>query len=355
MSVDFFKDWDLSHWQYWHGKPEAIATFKAMPEDFIVTETLPFELTGEGENLYLLIEKRELNTQQVCQHLAKVLGRRLRDIGYAGLKDKQSVSRQWFSVQANVRQDLDLTNIATPQIKLIDSKRHNKKLKIGNLKNNRFDIRLKGVENKQQLLAKFELIKAQGVPNYFGLQRFGFKGNNLNWANRWANGESIRDKKIKSFALSAIRSYVFNEVVSKRLAIEKFQQPLENEVFLLAGSNSYFQEQVSPEIQSRLTQQDILLSAPLMGSADKKNPLTLPQLEVDILAQYSDWQTLLNEQCVDMQRRPIHLMPHNMTWQTVGDDVEVSFELTTGSFATSVLRECVQFRQEPENENSNQQ
>jgi tRNA pseudouridine13 synthase len=350
---NFFADWDLSYWAYLHGKPAGKATFKHIPQDFVVTETLPFELTGEGENLYILIEKVGLNTQQVCQHIAKVFGRRLRDVGYAGLKDKQSVSRQWFSIQANVTQEIDLSVLNTDQIQVIDSQRHGKKLKIGNLKNNRFDIRLRKVSDFDELSEQLEKVKSLGAPNYFGLQRFGFKGNNLNWANRWAGGETLRDKKIKSFALSAIRSFIFNEIVSVRLKNNNYLAPTAHDVFILSGSNSYFQMSESDDKQDiveRLSQRDIAISVPLVGVADKKNPIALQAFEQEIVEKHAQWLALLIEQKVDELRRPVSLFPEAMIWKQEGDDMLISFELPTGCFATSLLRECVNFREE-QNEN----
>ncbi len=351
--ANHFKDWDLSHWAYLHGKPTCEATFKKIPEDFVVTEVLPFELTGSGENLYLLIEKRELNTQQVCMHIAKILGKRLRDVGYAGLKDKQSVSRQWFSIQSNVTQELDLTGVETDLIKIIKKERHIKKLKVGALKGNQFSIRLRDVSDIDALEQKLKLVSELGVPNYFGLQRFGFKGNNLNWANRWSSGEDIRDKKVKGFALSGARSFIFNEVVSKRIELKKFATPLKGDVFILAGSNSYFTGEVDDTILSRLAAKDIFLSAPLAGEGDSLSQADVLSIEQVVMEQHTDWITLLSSQGLEQQRRPMPLFPENMLWQTQDNDVIVKFELGSGNFATSVLRECVNFRQEEQNEDSN--
>ena len=340
-SAPHFKDWDLSHWAYLNGKPQCDGEFKTHPEDFVVTEKLSFELTGEGENLFLLIEKRELNTQQVCQHLAKVLGKRLRDIGYAGLKDKQSVSRQWFSVQSNLKQELDLSEIETEQIKLIDQTRHIRKLKIGALEGNHFTIRLRNVSNMAQLIAKLDLVNKTGVPNYFGPQRFGFNGNNLNWADRWADGESIRDKKIKSFALSASRSFIFNEIISERLTQGTFLSPIEGDTFILTGSNSFFSEPVSEQILQRLSEQDIAISAPLCGTGESPSTGKALELEQKVASSRSNWLNLLEEQKVESQRRSIHLFAKNMQWVQESKDVVVTFELPSGAFATSVLRECI--------------
>ncbi len=347
MTKDYQQDWDLSHWQRLHGDVQSEADFKVNPEDFVVTEQLSFQPCGEGEHLFLLIEKRQLNTQQVCEYLAKFFGRRLRDIGYAGLKDKQSVSRQWFSVQMNVLSTPDLSELDTDGIQLIKSVRHNKKLKIGALTANHFDIRLGNVTNIEWLLERLELVKT-GVPNYFGEQRFGFKGNNLNWANRMADGEVIKNKKIKGFALSASRSFLFNQVVSSRISHSLFNTTQDGDVYLLSGSNSYFSEAVSEQILERLQCQDIQISAPLVGEGELVSSGKTRELEQGVLAEFENWQTMLAEHGLKQERRSIHLLPVNMTWQQQQQDVHVSFDLPTGCFATSVLRECIQIREQIE-------
>jgi len=344
--AEFFKDWSFEHWAYLHGKPKASAKFKTVPEDFLVTENLGFELTGEGENVFLLIEKTQLNTQQVCEYLAKFFGRRLRDIGYAGLKDKQSVSRQWFSVQMNVTQDIDLTTLGTENIRLIEHSRHIKKLKVGALQSNHFDILLRDITDVIDTIGQLEKIIKHGVPNYFGLQRFGFKGNNLNWADRMSNGEDIKNKKIKGFALSASRSYIFNQVVNERLTQNIFTQPVNGDVFILTGSNSYFSQDVDDEITRRLLENDISISAPLFGKGDFETTGKILELESEIAKQHVNWTQMLIDNGLKQERRSILLMPDNLTWQVKGNDLLISFDLSTGCFATSVLRECVDFIQE---------
>lgn len=336
-----FKDWDLSHWQYLNGKPQADAVFKQQAEDFVVNEVLGFRPEMDGEHLLLFIEKRQLNTQQVCQHLAKVFGRKLRDIGYAGLKDKQAITRQWFSLQMNRTETPDLSGINTEQITLIESLRHNKKLRVGALQGNQFVIRLRQVSDLEYLQNRLSQLKDQGFPNYFGPQRFGIKGNNLNWANRMASGESIRDKKLKGFALSAVRSYLFNEVVSKRIAKGKFSAAIDGDVFILSGSQSYFSQALDDEIKARLRQRDILISAPLVGAGDAISSESALELETSVLSEHPNWCQLLVDNGLEQERRAITVYPENFQWQNCGDDLIVQFELPAGCFATSVLRECV--------------
>ena len=135
---------------------------------------------------------------------------------------------------------------------------------------------MRQVDDVAAVIERLEVIKTHPVPNYFGPQRFGFHGNNLNWANRMAAGESIRDKKIKGFALSAARSFLFNQVVSERIKQNYFSQTMLGEVYILAGSQSYFSEPMNEEITTRLNTGDIQLSAPLFG---KGEPIVSEQLQ----------------------------------------------------------------------------
>lgn len=338
---EHFSDWDIDAWSYAEAAPSSEGVFKDQPQDFIVTEHLGYELSGEGENLYLLLEKTSLNTQQVCQHLAKVLNKPIRDIGYAGMKDKHAVTRQWFSIQMNVKQQPDLSGIETSQIAILKSIRHGRKLKIGALKANQFDIRLKHVTQIQDLFTRLDWIKLQGVPNYFGEQRFGFKGNNLNWANRMASGEKIRDRKIKGFALSAPRAYLFNQVLSERIKAGFGNRPMGTEVYELAGSNSYFCDEITPQIEQRLKEQDIYLTGPLFGKGDMISTAEVAALESKVAQPHQNWLDLLSNHGLKQERRALWLYPKKMSYQTDGNDVTLSFELPSGTFATSVIRECI--------------
>lgn len=343
---EHFKDWQLDHWAYLNSKPTCSAIFKQYPQDFIVTETLSFTPTGEGENLLLLIEKVQLNTQQVCEYLAKFFNKRLRDIGYAGLKDKQSISRQWFSIQVNRNDELDFANFGNEQIQLINSVRHQRKLRVGALKDNHFSITLRKVTDTAALLAALKEVKQNGVPNYFGLQRFGFKGNNLNWANRMAAGEVLKNKKLKGFALSASRSYLFNEYLSQKLATSSITTVSEGEVYMLSGSNSFFSDQDLTTMQGRIDSGDIGLSGPLFGAGESTATDQVAEVEQQIQNQHPKWLNMLVENKVDFDRRRLHLKPQNLQWSIEGDAVKIEFNLPTGSFATAVLRECVELIEE---------
>ena len=219
---------------------------------------------------------------------------------------------------------------------------------------NHFDIRLGKVSNVEALLQRLEQIKS-GVPNYFGEQRFGFKGNNLIWANRMADGEVIKNKKIKGFALSASRSYLFNQVISERISQGIFNKPQQGDVFMLSGSNSFFCESVTEDIETRLNERDIHISAPLFGQGELVSTEKTLVLEAQVVEPFENWLNMLVDNGLKQERRSIVLYPENLTWQQVEQDVHVSFDLPTGCFATSVLRECINIRvQEETNEDSDQ-
>lgn len=340
------KDWDVDHWSYLYDMPQGEAIFKKLPEDFIVTEQLGFELSGEGENLMLLIEKRQLNTQQVCEYLAKFFKKRLRDIGYAGLKDKQSISQQWFSVQLNRTAEIQLDNIETSEITVIKAIRHDKKLRVGALSANQFNIRLRDINTTDDLNAKLSVIAKHGVPNYFGPQRFGIKGNNLNWFQRMVNGESIRNKKLKGFALSAGRSYLFNQCVSQRIEIDQFDKVIEGDVFVLAGKNSYFCfDKNDTDYQQRLDTFDINISAPLYGGGESPAKQGSLDAEQEVAEKYSDWINTLSDNGLEHERRSIRLVPTDMSWRFTDNILDIQFSLPSGCFATSVLREVIKLKQ----------
>ncbi|MCG8512265.1 MAG: tRNA pseudouridine(13) synthase TruD, partial [Rhodospirillales bacterium] len=153
-------------------------TLKARPEDFLVEEQPASELTGDGEHLYLFIEKRRRTTIDVVRRLAKAFGVSRGEIGYAGLKDKHAITRQQFSIRLPDR-SIDEKGLAKlqhhPQLTVLWAQRHEVKLRRGHHGGNRFVIRLRDVQATDAIKAKpvLERLATSGVPNFIGEQRFG--------------------------------------------------------------------------------------------------------------------------------------------------------------------------------------
>lgn len=333
------------HWQYLHGRPGNRGELKQQPDDFIVEEELSFTPSGEGEHLFLLIEKQNLNTGFVAQALAKHFGLKDRDVAWAGRKDKFATTRQWFSVCLPGKDTPDLHSFHLAQCRILRHCRHNKKLRLGTVRVNHFTICIRKCQLQSDIEQRLKLVATAGVPNYFGSQRFGNlhpdgRHGNLALAETLIRGESIRKRDKRSMAISALRSWLFNEMLSTRIARHPIHKAMSGDTFLLAGSNSFFSAaDIDDTILSRLTQGDILLSAPLWGEGELPGSDDARDFEVSVAEQYPEICRTLEQLGLKQERRNIHLMPQNMTWQLDNNDLTLHFSLPGGCFATSVIRE----------------
>lgn len=225
-----------------HGEPCGRALLKAVAEDFQVDEVLDIPLSGEGEHLWLWVEKRQLNTEEAARRIARAAGVPLRQVSYAGLKDRQALTRQWFSLHLPGRPDPDLKRAEDESLRVLRSVRHQRKLQRGAHSANGFTLRLTELDADHALLeARLRQLQAQGVPNYFGLQRFGHQGNNVQGARDFAGrGELPEQRNLRSRLLSAGRSYLFNRVLAERVADGTWNQALVGDLLAFTDSRSFF-------------------------------------------------------------------------------------------------------------------
>ncbi|NOU51656.1 tRNA pseudouridine(13) synthase TruD [Pseudoalteromonas sp. JBTF-M23] len=330
----------MNELNYLYGKPQSKADFKAHAEDFMVDEILDIPLSGEGEHVCLQVVKKGENTAYVAKQIAKLANVAPRDVSYAGLKDRHGVCSQWFSVPVAIKKNIDFSALNSDSIFVVKQVRHNRKLRTGCHSGNQFQIILRNVDVPLDILSRINAVK-QGVPNYFGEQRFGHDGHNLEMAERLFGGEQIRDKKLRGIVISAARSHIFNQLVSLRVEHHGLAKTWHREVFLLNGSNAFFEDDISDEIIARLTSGDILLSAPMVGKGDKG----LVAQERQWLQPYSAWQQGLGQLGLKGERRALRLVPKDLQVETMNSStIKLSFSLPKGTFATAVLRELVQHR-----------
>lgn len=208
--------------QYFLNHTKIDVVFNQNKDDFVVTEIPLYEFSGEGEHLILKLRKKDLSTWDAINILANSLGCKQRDIGYAGLKDKNAMTIQSISVPKMYEKNLE--NFSHPNIKILETTYHNNKLKIGHLKGNKFFIRLKrvGELEKTKILSVSKDIENFGIPNYFGYQRFGIEGNNYEKGELIAKGElKEKRKNLRQMYLNSYQSYLFNQWLSKRIEISK--------------------------------------------------------------------------------------------------------------------------------------
>ena len=192
---------------YLHGKPQGTGLLKANPEDFVVVEDLGFEPDGEGEHILVRILKNGCNTRFVADALAKFLKIHAREVSFAGQKDKHAVTEQWLCARVPGKEMPDLSAFQLEGCQVLEYARHKRKLRLGALKGNAFTLVLREVSNRDDVEQRLIDICVKGVPNYFGAQRFGIGGSNLQGALRWAQTNTpVRDRNKRSFWLSAARS-----------------------------------------------------------------------------------------------------------------------------------------------------
>lgn len=326
-----------------YGNPPLTATLRSIPEDFRVEEILGYEPDGEGEHAFLWVEKREANTDWVARELARFAGVSPMNVGYAGLKDRHAVTRQAFTVQLPGKADPDWNAFPHAEVKVLSSTRHKRKLKRGALRGNRFVLVLRDVQGDRARAEEvLQAIATRGVPNYFGEQRFGREGGNVAQARAMFAGRRV-DRDKRSILLSAARSHIFNNVLAARVERDAWDQPLEGEIWSLAGSRSWFgPEPFDDVLAARLVQGDIHPSGPLWGQGDSPAAGAAGELEHEVAAVFSDLADGVAAARMDQERRPLRLLPKDLRWHWPNDKtLELSFELPAGAYATVVARELI--------------
>jgi tRNA pseudouridine13 synthase len=314
---------------------------RSSPEDFQVEEILGYDADGAGEHALLWVEKRGANTDWVARELAKFAGVSPVAVGYAGMKDRHAVTRQTFSVQLAGKPDPDWSTFPHAEVRVLAATRHSRKLKRGALRGNRFVLVLREVQGDRELAERvLQQIATRGVPNYFGEQRFGREGGNVAQARAMFAGQRV-DRDKRSFLLSAARSQIFNEVLAARVERGNWDAALEGEIWSLAGSRSWFgPEPFNELLAGRLARGDIHPSGPLWGQGEPPTQGEAGALERDVAAANSDLVAGLVSARMDQERRPLRLIPKDLKWRWLDDDVlELIFELPASAYATVVVRE----------------
>jgi tRNA pseudouridine13 synthase len=319
----------LPRWPNAYPASGASATLKCLNEDFTVTELPLQQPSGEGEHVWLHIEKDGANTAFVAQQLAEAAGVQERDVGYAGLKDRYAITRQWFSIYLPIAKGQgetpDLTQLQHPEFKVLSQSRHVKKLRPGDLQGNRFRIVLRDVTGDPDAMkaieANLQAIASHGVPNYFGAQRFGFEGGNVEQGRAMLAREiRVRNPKKKGIYLSAVRSFVFNEVLALRIQQGLWGKTLPGDVMDEAGRPT----------------------GPLWGRGRVLTTNQAQALENGVAARHATLCDGMEHAGLDQARRALVACPVDMSWEwPQAHQLVLTFTLPAGNYATAVLNEIL--------------
>lgn len=292
------------------------------PDDFWVDERAVDMPTAVGDHLLLRIEKRGLNTNDVAEELARAFRVAPVDIGFAGMKDRHAVTRQWFSIRTAC--DASAVGSRAEGWRVIESTRRQHKLRRGDLAGNSFRIRIRQLRGDLDAVSeRMAVIRTEGVPNYFGEQRFGRGGANVDRARAWIcnRPRPVVNAFQKGLHLSTARSLLFNAVLAHRVDCGCWNTLIDGDVSVEAFP-----------------------TGPLWGRGQALATGTARAIETDALAPYHEWLDPLEHLGLTQERRVFVLSPARFDWTLDGDDLVVSFDLTPGQYATALLRELGSLR-----------
>lgn len=318
---------------------------RAEPEDFRVDEVLGFAPSGRGEHLFLKVRKTRRTTEDVARQLAGWLGVHPREVSYAGLKDRQAVTTQWFSALA--RTDPPTGPLPEdPAVEVVTVTRNDRKLRRGALSGNRFRLTLRSVSARTaDVDRRLLMLSRLGVPNYFGEQRFGRDGRNVDNARALLQGRlRVRNRNRRGLLVSAARSWLFNRVLSERIARACWSTALAGDLLMLDGSNSVFPEEreSGDRLDRRLGRLELHPTGPMPGRGGIRPTGAALELEDNALAGESELAAALDAFGANAMRRALRVRVAELHWHWPAPQTLVlGFGLEAGAYATMVIRELL--------------
>ena len=307
----------LPDWATASGPALFAAKIRSEPADFVVTELLDIDFSGDGEHDWLCVEKVGANTVWVAEQLARHADIAVRDVGYAGLKDRHAVSRQWFSVRRPSAEGTNWKSFGAEGVQILEQHRHSRKLRKGAHRGNVFRIALRadlGATDRQPLEERLRAIAIGGVPNYFGEQRFGQDGGNVALGRAVLAGKRLSRNK-RSIGISALRSFEFNNGLDARVRDGTWNRLLPGDVANLDGTGSVFAvDELTPDVARRCAEMDIHPAGVLPG---------------------------FDRIRVEASYRPLRMRVTDLQWELGDAILWLEFRLGRGSYATALIRELV--------------
>ena len=334
---------EIPEWPQFLGTPQASGLIRSCPEDFVVEEIPRVTPEGEGSHLWLWVEKRSANTDWVARELAKAAACPLRDVGYAGLKDRHAVTRQWFSVPVSDAASENLPKLKVEDVTVLEIHKHTRKLKRGTLDGNRFHLKIRKFDAEiDETEQRLQQIKLAGVPNYFGPQRFGRHADNVSKGYSLLKRRARLKATKKGVNMSAIRSFIFNHLLAERVQQGNWNTMLNGDLAMLDGTQSIFPCEIpDTEIEDRCKRLDIHPTGPLPGEKGTQVTDAAAELEQHVLSKWPELIEVLVSDRVQASRRSLRLYPGDLVWEFEHDTLELSFTLPPGAYATTVLREIL--------------
>ncbi|HYW03173.1 MAG TPA: tRNA pseudouridine(13) synthase TruD [Gammaproteobacteria bacterium] len=333
-------------WPRAGGEPPATARVRALAADFRVIELPLFEPDGSGQHVLLRVRKTGVNTDWLAGRLAALAGVARHAVGYAGRKDRHAVAEQWFSIDLAGRPEPDWRTLDLAGVEILEAVRHGRKLKTGALRGNRFELTLRELRGDVRgCRERVERICREGVPNYFGPQRFGRRGDNVAQASAMFAGRlRVRGRGRRGILLSAARAAIFNAVLAERVRRGDWNRPCPGDVLQLDGSRSWFVLDGGEDREAacrRCAEGDLHPTGPLWGRGDPPALEDIGRLERELAEGFPELVAGLTKTGMAHARRSLRLPVREVKWETGCEGARLGFTLPPGGYATVVLRELV--------------
>jgi tRNA pseudouridine13 synthase len=318
---------------------------RSMPEDFQVDEIASYRPGGNGAHLFVLFRKTGLTTPEAVKRLALALETSPDRSSWAGLKDRDAVTTQWASFPGGDPERalaLRLENIS-----VLEAAPNPRKIRTGHLAGNRFRIRIRETPRDSLEVARslFRQLERIGVPNYYGEQRFGHRGGNLEKARRWIleGGSPPRDRFLGKLLFSSLQSAIFNDWLAHRIGSGTFAEPAPGDLVKKEDTGGIFVARELDEVRSRMNEWQVSVTGPIFGARMRWPELESLDVEESVLQAWGiDMDTLGRFRKYGTgSRRVARIRPLDWEVQRRSDSLVVSFRLRKGAYATSVMRELL--------------
>jgi tRNA pseudouridine13 synthase len=327
------------------GLPGTGGVLRAQPEDFFVDEVPAYPPSGDGEHVFVRIEKRGLTTAQAVQRIARALGVHERDLGVAGMKDRHAVTRQWISLPPPVTPE-QATALALEDVTILEAARHGHKLRTGHVRANRFVLRVREVGPDAEARARAildVLARPPGAPNWYGEQRFGKAGDNAaKGRDIVMGGKPPRDRKLARLFVSALQSELFNQWLVARMGGGLYARVLAGDVLHKVGGGMFTCEDPATD-EARLLAGELVITGPMFGDRMRAATGDAGAREDAVLAAAG----LARDSFASVRaiaegtRRDATILVGEPSVAADDGTLEVAFTLPGGAYATAVMRELM--------------
>lgn len=319
---------------------------KSIADDFIVREHLGFVPSGQGEHVWLRVEKRLANTDWVAGVLAKHAGIRKRDVGYSGKKDKYALTQQWFSFTMPGKPEVawhEIEALYDGRIAILQVARHIRKLKRGWHKSNVFKITVRGLKvDRLELSNRLNELRRSGFPNYFMQQRFGNNEENLKKIDDIISGKIKFKRHQHGILLSSARAFLFNQSLAARINAQHWGELFVGDVVKFANNRSMFLvDALDESLVQRHQGLDLHVTAPLWGNGPLTTTEHVLASECEMMRRYPDLCGFMQQAGLTMDRRAIRAVPKKLGWQYANEQLILVFALPSGAYATALMRELI--------------